>query len=104
METLNSISMTKILSVFFFLVGATVMAQVGINTTSTPVAQLEIQDGGASLPALKLTPQTNPSGTETGQLAVIGDQLYMYNATRTKWLSIESEMMMFGENSARVSG
>ena len=37
-------------------------------------------------------------GTATGQLAVIGDQLYLYDNTRVKWLSVESSTITFGED------
>lgn len=35
-------------------------------------------------------------GTATGQIAVIGDQLYVYDERRVKWLSVESTVFNFG--------
>jgi len=89
-----------ITSILFGFIGLTMMAQVGINVPGAPISILEIQGDDNSIPTLKLTPQTAPTGTETGQISVINDQLFMYDAPRAKWLSVESEMMMFGENSA----
>lgn len=66
----------------------TLSAQVGIATT-VPSAQLELANNplAPNFPLLELNPQTAPVGTATGQLAVIGNQLFMYDATRAKWLS-----------------
>lgn len=75
-------------------------SQVGINTT-TPTAELEIQTTNTGLPALKINSQTSPNGSETGQIAVIGDKLYMYDATRGKWLSIETVALQYGRNGSR---
>lgn len=76
-------------------------AQVGIGTTS-PSAELEIvgtdDNDGTDIPTLALNTQRNPQGTATGQLAVIGDLLYMYDATRSKWLSVESTALQFGRD------
>ena len=72
-----------------------IQAQVGIGTTS-PTAELEILGTDTGIPALKLNPQSAPVGVATGQLAVIGDILYMYDATRVKWLSVESTVLQFG--------
>ncbi len=69
-------------------------AQVGIGTTS-PTSELEIETTNTGIPALELNPQSAPTGTVTGQLAVIGDMLYMYDATRSKWLSTESHALQF---------
>ena len=69
-------------------------AQVGIGTI-TPNAELEIKSN-STLPALELNPQTAPVGTATGQIAVIGDKLYMFDVTRAKWLSVEATMLNFG--------
>ncbi len=69
--------------------------QVGIGTTS-PTSELEIETTNTGIPALELNPQSAPTGTVTGQLAVIGDKLYMYDATRIKWLSIETTALQYG--------
>ncbi len=70
--------------------------QVGIGTL-TPTAQLEISNDIANpnLPLLELNPQSAPTGSATGQLSVIGDKLFMYDATRVKWLSVESTALHF---------
>lgn len=72
-------------------------AQVGIGTSS-PSAELEIVGSDTGIPVLELTPQSAPTGNTTGQLAVIGDLLYMYDDTRGKWLSVESTTFQFGKN------
>jgi len=70
-------------------------AQVGIGTVD-PSAQLEILGTDTGIPALQLNPQSAPLGDTMGQLAVIGELLYMYDATRGKWLSVESTTLQFG--------
>ncbi|MCL6293560.1 hypothetical protein [Jejuia spongiicola] len=72
-------------------------SQVGIGTTS-PTAQLEIEANNTGIPALEINPQTSPTGSAEGQLAVIGDRLYMYNVSRAKWLSIETTTLLFGRS------
>ncbi len=71
--------------------------QVGIGTTN-PSAELEIQTTNAGIPALELNNQTAPIGTTTGQLSLIGDKLYMYDATRSKWLSLETIALQYARN------
>lgn len=71
-------------------------SQVGIGTI-VPSAELEIE-GTGTLPALELNPQVAPVGTATGQIAVIGDQLYMYDATRAKWLSASATPLTWSKN------
>ncbi|AUP80414.1 hypothetical protein [Flavivirga eckloniae] len=70
-------------------------SQVGIGTTS-PTAELEIETTNTGIPALELNPQSAPTGSVTGQLAVIGDKLFMYDATRAKWLSTETTALQYG--------
>jgi hypothetical protein len=73
-------------------------SQVGIGTT-LPSAQLDIYlDPAATIPALEIPQQTAPNGTFTGQIALIGDKLFMYDATRTKWLSLESTALQYAKN------
>lgn len=43
-----------------------------------------------------MNPQSSPTGSVTGQLSVIGDKLYMYDATRSKWLSTETTALQYG--------
>mgnify|MGYP000048538019 CR=1 FL=1 len=82
---------------YTFLFSITIYAQVGIGTT-TPTAMLDIVSTNTGIPAFKITPQSDPIGSTTGQLAVIDDLLYMYDATRGKWLSVESTSLQFGKN------
>lgn len=86
---------------FFLLVFCFVQswsyAQVGVNTTN-PSATVHIETLPTNVPNLQLQPQAVPVGTATGQLAVIGDELYMYDAVRTKWLSVGFSSLDFGRN------
>lgn len=68
---------------------------VGIGTV-THTAELEIATTNTGIPTLELNPQTAPTGTVTGQLSVIGNRLYMYDATRAKWLSLETTALQYG--------
>ncbi|TXG38965.1 hypothetical protein [Seonamhaeicola maritimus] len=72
-------------------------SQVGIGTTN-PTAELEIETTNTGIPALELNSQTTPSGTVTGQISLIGDKLFMYDATRIKWLSLETTALQYGRN------
>ena len=85
-----------LISIVFFGINVA-YPQVGIGTTS-PTAELEIATTNTGIPALELNVQTAPAGTSTGQLAVIGDKLYMYDGARTKWLSIEATALLFGRS------
>ncbi|KEZ92238.1 hypothetical protein [Nonlabens ulvanivorans] len=86
-----------------------IQGQVGINTVS-PTAELDIAASTTNLPALELEPQSVPTGAATGQMAVIGDQLYMYDASRGKWLTIAATPLVFsrggdiGSQSLRMAG
>jgi hypothetical protein len=77
----------------------TLSAQVGIATV-VPSAQLELANDplAPNYPLLELNPQIAPAGTAMGQLAVIGDQLYMYDGVRMKWLSLETCALQFGRS------
>ncbi len=70
------------------------LSQVGVGTTN-PTSELEIETTNTGIPALEINPQTAPVGSADGQLAVIGDKLYMYDLTRLKWLSVESTALQF---------
>jgi len=72
-------------------------SQIGIGTTN-PSAELEIATTNTGVPALELNPQTLPVGTANGQLAVIGDELFIYDLTRAKWLSMAAMPIQFGRN------
>ncbi|PQB05359.1 hypothetical protein [Aureitalea marina] len=92
------------LSLIVFLFNFSVIfGQVGIGTTS-PSAQLEIDDSGSGLPALELNPQTSPTGTADGQIAVIGTELYLYDDKRGKWLSTQTIPLSFARSGNRASG
>ena len=69
-------------------------AQVGIGIKN-PQAELHINTTTNGIPALRLEPQSNPVGSSTGQISVIEDKLYMYDATRGKWLSVEATKYSF---------
>lgn len=87
--------MNKIISavcLFSYLVAT---AQVGIGTIN-PKAELHIATTNNGIPALRLEPQTNPVGTNSGQLAVIDNELFLYDQSRGKWLSIEANKYSFG--------
>jgi len=86
--------MLLVLSVVIFNADG-ILAQIGIGTTS-PSAELEIETSNTGIPALELNPQTAPTGSADGQLAVIGDKLYMYDDTRNKWLSVETTALQYG--------
>jgi hypothetical protein len=86
----------KYFSLFIFTLFSLVSySQVGIGTTS-PSAELEIASSDSGIPALELNAQSSPIGTITGQIAVIGDKLFMYDDTRAKWLSVETAILNFG--------
>lgn len=89
---------------FYFLVLLTFSVQIGFSQvgigTVTPSAELEINATPTGIPALQLNPQTTPTGTAMGQLAVVGDKLYMYDDTRGKWLSVESTALHFARGGA----
>ena len=71
---------------------------VGINTTE-PKASLSISpSAGNNIPVLQLQPQNNPIGNADGELAIIGDKLYLYNSMRSKWLTAETSMYSFAED------
>ena len=73
-------------------------AQVGIGTI-LPNGKLTIDASAETTAALELVPQATPTtNLANGQLAVIGDKLYMYDATRTKWLTLESTAIQFGRD------
>jgi len=77
-----------------------IVSQVGINTTS-PNALLTIDTDSRTEAALELVPQSTPTTSlAAGQLAVIGDQLYMYDDTRSKWLTVANTAIQFGRNGA----
>ncbi|WP_353777235.1 hypothetical protein [Winogradskyella sp. 3972H.M.0a.05] len=92
--------MKDLLAIYFFLLFFTcysVSAQVGVGTTD-PTAELEIETTDTGIPALELNPQSSPTGNTTGQIAVIGDKLFMYDATRSKWLSVEVTPLQLGRS------
>ena len=65
--------MKNLQAIYFFLLFFacfSVSAQVGVGTTD-PTAELEIETSNSGIPALELNPQSSPTGTATGQLAVL---------------------------------
>lgn len=78
-----------------FLLSVSCYAQIGFGETN-PTAALEIKTTASDLPGLRLNPQSSPVGVDTGQMAVIGDKLFMFDANRDKWLSIEYTTVEFG--------
>ncbi len=88
--------MKILLQLFILSISSTLLySQVGLGITN-PTAALEIKTENTGIAALGLSPQTNPSGTQTGQMAVIGGILYMFDAIRDKWLSVENTGLEFG--------
>lgn len=74
-------------------------SQVGIGTTN-PTAQLEIDASATpTMPPFKIVPSVAaPTGTTSGQMAIIDNSLYIYDATRSKWLSSEVSVFSWGNN------
>lgn len=96
------VALTLIVLVCFFFTNP-LFSQVGVGTTS-PSAHLEVDVASdVTLPALEINPQTAPTGTADGQIAVIGDKLYMYDLTRTKWLSVENTTLLYGRTGSRTN-
>ncbi len=91
---MRDVVLILLISLFFTSLS---LSQVGIGTTN-PTAELEIGTTNNGIPALELNAQTAPVGSITGQLAVIGDKLYMYDATRVKWLSTEVTTLSLGRS------
>ena len=92
---LNRMKLTQ--TIIACLLVCNIHAQVGIGTT-TPGAELDINAvNSGGIPPLELNPQTTPTGTASGQIAVIGNELYLYDASRTKWLSVASSTFNFGK-------
>lgn len=87
--------MKKHILIFLLIIHFNGYSQIGIGTTN-PTAQLEIVAPSTGIPSLELSPQSLPIGTANGQIAVIGDKLYMYDLTRVKWLSVEATSLQFG--------
>ena len=74
--------------------GRTIIADSGpveIDAASGTNAPLELNE-------LSSAPSSN---LESGQLAVIGDQLYLYDGNRSKWLSVNEEHYVFSSNVAK---
>ncbi|HSD14858.1 MAG TPA: hypothetical protein VLB74_09445 [Flavobacterium sp.] len=71
---------------------------VGINTNNS-TAKLEIDASTGTTPPLEIVPRTTaPTGTAGGQIAVIDNSLYIYDVTRTKWLSSETITFAWGHD------
>ena len=86
------------LLILCLLVSVFANAQVGVGTI-TPNGMLTIDASAETTAALELVPQATPTtDLANGQLAVIGDKLYMYDLTRTAWLSVESTALQWGRD------
>jgi hypothetical protein len=82
------------ISLFLFCINIS-YSQVGIGTTN-PTAKLEIDAASDAIPALEIVPRTTaPTGTASGQMSIIDGSLYIYDATRSKWLSSETVPFSF---------
>ena len=70
--------------------------RLGIGTT-VPSAKIDIESTGIPL---RIKPSAStPSGTSAGQMFVGDDGiLYIYDGTRTKWLSVDRTMVGWGSN------
>jgi hypothetical protein len=75
--------------------------RLGIGTT-TPVAQIAIESTGVPL---RIKPSTStPTGNSGGQMFVGDDGiLYVFDGTRSKWLSVDRTMVGWGRNSNNTS-
>ena len=73
-------------------------AQVGVGTL-TPNGMLTVDASSGTTAALELVAQATPTtNLANGQLAVIGNTLYMYDGSRSKWLSIESTAIQYARD------
>ena len=86
--------MKKIFTLIMITFALFSYGQIGIGT-KTLEAVLTVETIGA-LPIMRLQPQDNPVGTETGQMAVINDNLFMYSKERSKWLSMDQMTLEYG--------
>ena len=77
------------------------LGNVGIGTTS-PNAQVDIESSGVPL---RIQPSAvTPTGSIAGQMFVGNDGiLYIYDGTRSKWLSMDRTMVGWGRNSGNTS-
>ena len=76
---------------------------VGIGTDTPDDAKLEVKNS-SGVP-FKIEPNiTTPTGNSTGQMFVATDGiLYIYDGTRSKWLSVSRFMVGWGRNSNNTS-
>ena len=77
---------------------------VGINT-GNPDAMLDVDPTSNNEVPLRLRPNgATPTGANSGEFHVGTDGLlYTYDATRTKWLSVDRNMVGWGRNSNNTS-
>ncbi len=95
----------KSLTVVAFLLFSTVsLAQVGIGTI-TPNGQLTIDSGTTDLAPLELVPMAAVPTTNlsAGQFTVIGDEMYLYDSSRSKWLSVSTMQLAYTRAGNAVS-
>lgn len=74
--------------------------KVGVGSTN-PTSKLKIDASTDTFPSLEIVPRTTaPTGTTSGQIAMIDNSIYIYDATRAKWLSSETMTYTFGGSGA----
>ena len=70
--------------------------RIGINTNLT-TSKLKIDASAETYPSFEIVPRiTAPTGVNSGQMAIINNSLFIYDATRAKWLSSETMTYPFG--------
>lgn len=81
------------------LSSSAIFAQVGIGTVN-PNAQLTIDSGTTDLAPIELTPMAAAPGTSLngGQMVVINNELYLYDTTRSHFLSVSTSQLAFTRN------
>ena len=70
--------------------------RIGIGTVSL-TSKVKIDAFADAFPSLEIVPRTTaPTGTASGQMAIINGSLFIYDLTRAKWLSSETMTYSFG--------
>ena len=95
------IRLSSIIVILFLLFCNYCTAQIGIGTTS-PDAQLTINTGTSNKAPLSLgNLSTAPSSTlSAGQIAMIDNELYHYDDSRKKWLSMTTMPLTYSKDGA----
>lgn len=95
--------MKNSLTILVLSIGVQLMSQVGIGTKN-PTAALDINASATNTPALFLKPSPVHRGTEDGQIAIIDNELYLYNKDKAKWFTVSSVAYSFGNDQNNSSG